>query len=141
MTSFSNPTNFERNMGRTRKLYFLRCGDYLKVGVADDIVARVRIFKIGNPYPIALDAYRTIPATLAIQIEKAVHAALSHNRHEGEWFQIEKSEALKIADAIIKKAVIAHGHMTVAFGKRAPNVQPVISAAQALDKAQLKELS
>lgn len=101
---FTPPVNFDRNATSTRNIYFLRCGEFLKIGIAGDIEQRIRGFKIGNPHSIKLEAYRTVPRALCVQIEKAVHAALAHRHHEGEWFRVGKAEALAIADPLIKKA-------------------------------------
>jgi hypothetical protein len=122
--SFSAPVNLERNKGKKRTLYFLRCGDYLKIGITHDLVRRVRQFKEGNPYPIVLEAYRSIPAAMARQIEMSVHAELAHVHHEGEWFSISKGDAVKIAHRVIQRATKAEREYQADFKNRAGSVQP-----------------
>lgn len=102
--TFSLPVNFLQNAGLSRVLYFLRSGDFLKIGITHDLVGRVHHFQLGNPHEITLDAYRTVPAALARQIEQQIHAALAQKAAGREWFTVSRDEALAVAAPIIQAA-------------------------------------
>lgn len=90
------------------KLYFIGCGEFVKVGLANDIDARIADLRVGNPYPLDLRAYRTIPATVARAVEKGVHTALAEHAHFGEWFRCDHRTATKLAQPIVNRWIARH---------------------------------
>jgi len=79
---------FHGNEKRIRvagNVYFLRCGEFVKIGCAASVAERVRAIATMNPHPLEL---------LAIvkggrDEEKALHRRFAHLRHRDEWFRYE----------------------------------------------------
>ena len=65
-------------------VYFLRCGDFVKVGYASDAPSRVRHIRVSNPYPVDLIAW----ARGGRDEEARIHAIIKNHRHKGEWFRV-----------------------------------------------------
>lgn len=101
---YSKPVNIDRNWDKTRTLYFIRSGPYLKIGISWDAKRRLNDFRAGNPHEARIAAQRQIPGALALQVEKRVHAALACFRHDGEWFFVKTQVATKIAEPIVDHA-------------------------------------
>jgi T5orf172 domain len=79
-------------------VYGIQSGAFIKIGVANDIAARIRTFKLYNPHP-----YRTVlrqPCTDAYFVERRMHELLRASAIGREWFAISPKEvraAIKIA--------------------------------------------
>jgi hypothetical protein len=101
---YDQPVNFTNNWEKEGTLYFVRNGQFLKVGITRSVERRIASFKVGNPNRVFLSAARHIPWAIARQIEKRVHLALWEFHHEGEWFDIKTRDAIRIADPIIRHA-------------------------------------
>lgn len=99
--------NLLRNLGKTTNLYFVVSGDFVKVGLATNLTERLFTLQLGNPLELRLAARRTIPKALDIQVERAVHAALTDWAIGREWFRLDAKSAVKMADPIVKKANVA----------------------------------
>lgn len=72
-------------------VYIVKCNEYYKIGIADDINKRLSGLQTGNPYKIELvKAYRTRAAQT---LEKMFHFALkSASLHiRGEWFKMNEA--------------------------------------------------
>lgn len=67
-----------------RGVYFLRLGDHIKIGVSDDVLARVNGLQTASPLPIAVVGV-WVGATRAD--EQALHRRFRHARRKGEWFE------------------------------------------------------
>lgn len=68
---------------KQRHVYFIQCGDFIKIGTAIDVGARIRSIRASNPHPI--EVLRVIPADDAL--EKDLHKRFAQSRHRGEWFK------------------------------------------------------
>lgn len=66
-----------------RKIYFAACNGRIKVGIAQDVIARVR--QIGEHLSDPIEIIGVIPGDH--KQEKAIHAALRDHRLKGEWFR------------------------------------------------------
>jgi hypothetical protein len=64
-------------------VYFVRQGDYIKIGVSIDVPARVRGLQTSSPTPLELLA--VLPGKEPE--EKSLHVRFSHLRASGEWFR------------------------------------------------------
>lgn len=64
-------------------LYFIACGDVVKIGKAVDVNARIKILQTGCPAPISVVAW----FDNAGHREGDLHKRLSHLRVSGEWFR------------------------------------------------------
>lgn len=84
----SDAYNFRRGRSRrdrTRIVYFIGCGEYVKIGVALDVDKRMRQLEATIPFPITL-----LGVTMGGQENEAqLHVRFAHLRHKGEWFRFE----------------------------------------------------
>lgn len=79
-----------RHDGRFRKrvpnhVYFIRCGDFVKIGVASCVATRLRTIKAMNPRPVEV-----VHVVVGKQpVEREFHLRFAAYRHLDEWFRIE----------------------------------------------------
>ncbi len=69
-------------------IYLIRCGEFYKIGIADDPRARLGQLQIGNPDTLELVRYW--PSYDAEAEEKYIHNLLGCYHHKGEWFKLPK---------------------------------------------------
>lgn len=69
-------------------VYYIRCGDYVKIGKSGDIQERVKDIARWNPYPVEVVAYEPCPGARAHAREAEIHECLSAHHHQGEWFRL-----------------------------------------------------
>lgn len=79
-------------MRRVGHIYFIRCGEYVKVGFSTDHQSRLRNIAACTPYDVALEALHE--GTRAD--EASFHKMLAPYRHKLEWF-IWRDEVRAIA--------------------------------------------
>lgn len=72
-------------IARSSCVYFIGCGDFVKIGTAVDPMVRLRSLRVGNPFPLAV--LRVVPGD--IQTEWAFHRRFRRHLHRDEWFRIE----------------------------------------------------
>jgi hypothetical protein len=75
-------------------LYFIRAGDYLKIGVTTDLDRRLLALRTASPLPLVVKAVR--PGT--VREERAWHQRFAHLRVQGEWFRWTPELAAAIRD-------------------------------------------
>jgi hypothetical protein len=63
-------------------VYFLKSGDFVKIGVTANLEQRMRDHAISNPN---IELMFTIP--FDERNEKALHELFKDRRHKGEWFR------------------------------------------------------
>jgi predicted GIY-YIG superfamily endonuclease len=86
---------------RAQTVYFLRCEQYIKIGISHDPHARLRQIRKGGgtSFPRRLDIAAAELITTepgGFEREKELHAKFAHLRHTGEWF----TEAPDLTDYI-----------------------------------------
>ncbi len=62
-----------------KPVYFIRCGDFFKIGCSDDIPRRLKDMETNNPYELEL-----------IEVdedEQFWHKVFAHRHHRGEWYR------------------------------------------------------
>lgn len=102
---FTNPCNLQRNHGQTTTLYLIRSGEWLKIGITQDLEKRVRQFEAGNPRGITVEATRRLPRSLARQVERRLHEHFAGRAIGREWFaDLTSAEVLKVAAPLINAA-------------------------------------
>jgi hypothetical protein len=69
---------------RANDLYVVKCGNYFKIGVTDNIEVRLKSLQSCNPYPITLELFYKGKG----MYEEALHKAFHKYHHSGEWFNI-----------------------------------------------------
>lgn len=84
---------FANRLAKNKYLYFIACGDNVKIGVSSDPNARLETLATGAPGPLYLIA--AIPN--AGHREAEFHKRFAHLRTHGEWFVYndEIHEAIK----------------------------------------------
>lgn len=99
-------TRLAEAMGRTaqpriaNKTYVIRCGPFVKIGMAVDVETRFRTLLASNPFDLEMVAI--LPGGRAI--ERALHLRFAAQRHRDEWFREEGELA-----AWIKAGCLAMG--------------------------------
>jgi hypothetical protein len=82
-------------------VYAIRCGEWIKVGVAANIEQRLGGMRVNCPYPLELVGSRRFDkASTALRVERALHLELAEQLHFGEWFRprpIDPVQALAAA--------------------------------------------
>ena len=69
-------------------IYFIRSGEYVKIGRAVDIEVRMAQLQTAHPVPLVLIA--TMEG--GVDVEKALHFRFESKRTSGEWFRLTDSE-------------------------------------------------
>ena len=71
---------------RRRWVYFVKCGEFYKVGIADNVKARLHSLQCASPYQIELvKAWQCADAAAQ---ERAIHGLLWRYHERGEWFKL-----------------------------------------------------
>jgi hypothetical protein len=68
-------------------LYLIRCQQFYKIGITNDIKSRLAQLSTGNPFE--LDVVRVFGYDNAEIVERAIHQRFSDNRKRGEWFELD----------------------------------------------------
>ena len=69
-------------------LYFTKAGEYLKIGIAKDVKARLSALQTGNPVRLELRGIiNNLSKNKAKEYEKKFHEFYKNCREKGEWFK------------------------------------------------------
>lgn len=71
-------------------LYLIKCNQFYKIGIANDIESRLASLQTGNPYMLGIEA--CFQFTNAASVEKALHQRFSGVRTLGEWFELGEND-------------------------------------------------
>jgi hypothetical protein len=88
-------------------VYFIRCNEFTKIGITNDIDYRLRSLQTGNPYPLELLC--KFEYANALPIEGILHKRFSGRRVQGEWFKLsdtDLSDAFKICGAFDESGMV-----------------------------------
>jgi hypothetical protein len=112
-------------------VYAVRCGEWIKIGVARDIANRMGGMRVNCPYPLTLVGSRQLPSAQdALRIESAVHRELAGQRHFGEWFRDQPIDPVAILAALYAREGLEP--VSTAIDPRKPfSVFPEIEFAKA----------
>lgn len=66
-------------------VYFIKCGEFVKIGRSEDPSGRLRQLRIGNPLDLTL--LHTVPGDVFTEAE--FHGKFSKYHHRFEWFRLE----------------------------------------------------
>lgn len=69
----------------TPEIYFIRCEDYVKIGIGYTPSDRIGTLQVGCPFELVMIG--TIPGTIAEEL--ALHRRFASMRIRGEWFRYE----------------------------------------------------
>jgi hypothetical protein len=79
-----------------RGVYFLECGNFIKIGISEDVHRRLKELRTMIPFDV--DVLGFIPCAAYSEakiVESALHIEFAKLRHRGEWFS--DSEYLRVA--------------------------------------------
>lgn len=77
-------------------VYFIQCGEYVKIGLSADVDARLKALQTSTPYPLALIKKFAVPDPA--QAEARLHVYFEDRRHAGEWFALTPDEISEVMD-------------------------------------------
>lgn len=83
-------------------IYFLKCGDYYKIGISKDVNRRIKELD-KRPFKIEV-IYISDLTEKALEIEQTIHSSLERFRINGEWYNLPKG-IIKIVCKAIKQGV------------------------------------
>ena len=75
-------------------VYFVRAGDFIKIGWARDVDARVDALQVASPVELRL--LGTVEGSY--DVERLMHSRFAHLRARGEWFRAEPDLLAYIAE-------------------------------------------
>ena len=75
-------------------VYFIRCGEFVKIGTTGSIEKRLKSLQALYPYGISLEG----AVEGSHRLEKIIHAEYASKRHRGEWFALEKHDVARIIE-------------------------------------------
>lgn len=121
-------------------VYAIQCGDFIKIGIAADVAARLGELQIGSPHTLTLlDSREFLSRGLAYRTELRIHAALdaTGQRRIGEWFRREPTDPLGLLRQFHDEALIEqqaredrdrNDPVAVAFGAHLDRIGAIISS-------------
>jgi hypothetical protein len=107
-------------MTRKRLVYVVGTSDNpVKIGVADDMDARLAGLQCGCPELLIVHYTLAVPFKVAHAVETACHKHFAEHHRRGEWFNVHKDDAIealrRIGDQVSNEAfqrVSRHGDAT-----------------------------
>jgi hypothetical protein len=75
-------------------VYLVRCHDFTKIGIADNIKKRLNALRVGNPYPVEL--LYSIELENVYKAERYLHERYADCRTRGEWFSLTDAQVEEI---------------------------------------------
>lgn len=75
-------------------VYVIGCHDFVKIGIAENVIARLAVLQVGCPYKLSIIGFW--PSADAIKEEEAIHAHFDNYRVQGEWFKLPKEIMLAL---------------------------------------------
>lgn len=83
-----------RQRNRRQKLYVVRCEDFYKIGIAQNVEGRVGLMQVGCPYELeALVVFECEDPEL---VEEVLHNRFGRYHVRGEWYQLPDDLVLNI---------------------------------------------
>ena len=73
-------------------LYLIKCQQFYKIGIANNVETRLAQLSTGNPYPLEVEIIYAFEN--AEVVERAIHQRYKETRQRGEWFSLDY-DALK----------------------------------------------
>lgn len=67
-------------------LYLIKCQQFYKIGIANDVENRLAQLSTGNPYPLVVEIIYEFENAEAV--ERVLHMRYKEKRERGEWFTL-----------------------------------------------------
>lgn len=116
-------------------LYLIKCREFYKIGIANDVQSRLAQLSTGNPFelePVTVSGFDN-----AIAVETVLHQRFASRRRRGEWFELSAEDVIEF-DKIV---YLLHGSgapditdVNEAEIEDAEEVQEVVLDDQELDE-------
>ncbi len=92
-------------------IYLIKCGEFHKIGVTQNIEQRLEDFRTSNPHPIELlKSWKYDPWSLVRKTEKLLHRHYKEHHHHREWFKLPEAEVARLcASKALIRNHCAHG--------------------------------
>ena len=87
-------------------LYIIKCNDFYKIGIANDVEARLAQLSTGNPY--TLEVVVVYDFENAEVVERAIHQKYKNLRQRGEWFSLSYNDLSDIHKICFMLGASAH---------------------------------
>lgn len=71
-------------------LYLIKCQQFYKIGIANDVQSRLAQLSTGNPFD--LEVLAVYGFENAEPVERAIHQKFANSRRRGEWFELDNSQ-------------------------------------------------
>jgi len=68
-------------------LYLIKCQQFYKIGIANDVESRLAQLSTGNPFPLEVEIIYEFEN--AEVVERAIHQRYKNVRQHGEWFSLD----------------------------------------------------
>ena len=87
-------------------VYVIQAGEYIKVGIAEDVLKRLQVFRTHCPMPVSM-VYCSKPVLRpeARRIELLCHGQLGFHHVHGEWFRTDPAKAVWVLGQITERVV------------------------------------
>ena len=67
------------------RIYFVRCGDFVKIGTSTQMLGRISSMRTNSPYEI--EVLGSVAG--GVEFERRLHKRFSKQHHRGEWFRLD----------------------------------------------------
>jgi len=89
LTAQKSPPVVKDTENRGGMIYLIRCGEFYKIGITQNVEQRLENFKTSNPHSIEmLRTWHYKPWSMVQKIERLLHHHHSPFHHQGEWFKL-----------------------------------------------------
>lgn len=73
-------------------VYAIKCGEYIKIGIAKDVRRRLDEINLCNPYLATVVIQAEVAACLALKAERELHIHFMDHHHKREWFKLSAKD-------------------------------------------------
>jgi hypothetical protein len=108
-------------------LYGFQCGQWIKVGITQNVARRLKQMRLHNPYPITIVMRRPVLARHARRVEILVHRCLQRHAVGREWFTASIEDIKRYATAAIRAAIDVEREQLADYDEKEDAPPPVCS--------------
>lgn len=86
-------------------VYAIKAGNFVKIGIAENITTRLIVFRTHCPMPVSLEfCSQRVLRPAARNIELDCHAYFWANHSHGEWFEVDSCQVVDYLKSITESA-------------------------------------
>ena len=79
-------------------VYYIRSGNWVKIGISTSITGRLKEMRQLNPHECRIVGWEPMASGKAFERELALHEQFKGQRHRGEWFRLTPELAAHIKE-------------------------------------------